>query len=347
MKPVIDPVMVATSGDVLSQNNFINTFKKELLPKTYVLTANIPEACKLLGKNIESIDEVKKACREIFEMGPKYILIKGGHLNTKDAVDVLYDGKKIREFSLPRISNKKAHGSGCSLSAVITGLLALGETPIGAVRKAKYIVWSMINEGYKVGKGADVLNHSCKIVMPSTLSNNEYFKVWFELKNSIEDIVSKLPHSLVPEVGMNFVYALENAKNIEDICAINGRIFKTKNQVKLCGDINFGASKHVASIVLAAKSFDKNVRSAVNICYSKDNVEICKKVGFSIGFFDRKNEPAKAKSTMEWGTKQAIATLGFVPDVVYDTGGVGKEPMIRILGKNPKDVLTKIYKIIK
>ena len=74
---------------------------------------------------------------------------------------------------------------------------------------------------------------------------------------------------------------------------------------------------------------------------------MCKQAGFRIGFFDRKNEPKATKSTMEWGTRQAIKDLGFVPDIIYDLGGVGKEPMIRILGKSPKDVLLKTQKLLK
>ncbi|MCK5112114.1 MAG: bifunctional hydroxymethylpyrimidine kinase/phosphomethylpyrimidine kinase [Thermoplasmatales archaeon] len=347
LTPVVDPVMIATSGDLLSQNTFVNSFKKYLLPKTFMLTANIPEACELTGLRINSIKDFKKNCQKLLSSGPKYVLIKGGHLDTKNAIDVLYDSKNFYEFSLPRIPNKKAHGSGCTLSAIITGLLALGETPVEAVRKAKYIIWDMINQGYIPGKGSDILNHSCEMIMPSTFPNNKYFDVWFELKNAIQKLVSILPPTFVPEVGMNFAYAVKNAQKLQEICAVNGRIFKTKDKTMICGDIDFGSSKHVASVVLAAMSVDKNVRSAANICYSKNIVELCKKVGFSIGSFDRKNEPTNAISTIEWGTKHAIPKLGFVPDVIYDTGDIGKEPMIRVLGNNPEDVLSKLKKLLK
>ncbi|MCK5261421.1 MAG: bifunctional hydroxymethylpyrimidine kinase/phosphomethylpyrimidine kinase, partial [Thermoplasmatales archaeon] len=285
LTPVVDPVMIATSGDLLSQNTFVNSFKKYLLPKTFMLTANIPEACELTGLRINSIKDFKKNCQKLLSSGPKYVLIKGGHLDTKNAIDVLYDSKNFYEFSLPRIPNKKAHGSGCTLSAIITGLLALGETPVEAVRKAKYIIWDMINQGYIPGKGSDILNHSCEMIMPSTFPNNKYFDVWFELKNAIQKLVSILPPTFVPEVGMNFAYAVKNAQKLQEICAVNGRIFKTKDKTMICGDIDFGSSKHVASVVLAAMSVDKNVRSAANICYSKNIVELCKKVGFSIGSF--------------------------------------------------------------
>ncbi|UCD13357.1 MAG: bifunctional hydroxymethylpyrimidine kinase/phosphomethylpyrimidine kinase [Thermoplasmatales archaeon] len=347
LNPVVDPVMVATSGDPLSQTTFIKSFKKYLLPKVFMVTANIPEAYEITGVKINSIDDFKKPCQNLFSLGPKYVLIKGGHLNTKNAIDVLYDGKKFHEFSLPRIPNKKAHGSGCTLSALITGLLALGKIPVEAVRKAKYITWDMIRHGYVPGNGSDVLNHSCEIGMPPTLPDSSHFEVWFELKNAVEKLISMLPLAFIPEVGVNFAFALKNAQKLEDICAIDGRIVKTKDKPRICGGIEFGVSKHIASIILATMSVNKNARSAVNISYSKNTLELCKKVGLSIGFFDRKNEPANVPSTMEWGTKQAIAILGGVPDIIYDIGDIGKEPMIRMLGNDPEDVLSKLKKIIK
>ncbi len=347
LTPVVDPVMIATSGDQLSQKTFVSSLKKNLLPKALMLTANIPESENLTKVKIRSLEDVKKNCKKLFSYGPKYVLIKGGHLSNKKAIDILYDGKDFYEHSLPRISNKKAHGSGCSLSALITGLIALGENPIDAVKKSKYIVWDMIKQGYKPGKGSDVLNHLCNINIPNSYENNEYFDVWFELKNAIQKLLSILPSNFVPEVGTNFVYAVKKAQKFQDICAINGRITKTKNKAKLCGNIDFGSSQHVASIVLAVMSIDDNIRSALNIRYSKELLELCKKTNLSIGSFNRQNEPSNVVSTMEWGTKYTISKLGYVPDIIFDTGGIGKEPMIRFLGNNPEDVIYKLIKLIK
>jgi hydroxymethylpyrimidine/phosphomethylpyrimidine kinase len=145
---------------------------------------------------------------------------------------------------------------------------------------------------------------------------------------------------------MNFAYALPNAKTPNDVCAIDGRITKHKGRFSLCGTLDFGASKHVASIVLTAMSYDATMRSAVNIRYSQKTVDLCKKIGFTLGSFDRKNEPLDAASTMAWGTNYVITEHGRLPDIIYDTGSVGKEPMIRVLGKNPEEVLLKIQKLL-
>jgi len=346
LKPVVDPVMVATSGDALSNRSFLSALKKELLPHAVMVTANIPEACALAQMQDIRFQDLEKAGQKIFELGPEYIVIKGGHLPGEMVTDVVYDGKKFHYVTLPRIPQKKAHGSGCTLSALITGLLASGEPSVTAVKKAKAIVWSMIHEGYTPGKGADVLNHSSRVQIPPLTQNPVEFDVWLQLLNAVETLISYLPSHYIPEVGMNFVYALPKAKKRTDVCGIEGRITRNKDKAVLCGTLGFGASKHIASIVLAAMSFDTTIRSACNLRYDQTTVRLCERLGLTLGSFGRKFEPKDVSSTMEWGTKHAIMTAGFVPDIIYDTGGAGKEPMIRVLGKNPQDVHTKIKKII-
>ena len=346
IKPVVDPVMISTSGDILTHENFLKTMKKELVPQALMITANIPEAIALASMNISNQNDIEDACKQIFKLGPKYVLIKGGHTKSEMVTDTLYDGIHFHRFILPRIPQRKAHGSGCTLSALITGLLALGEPPVIAAQKAQSIVWTMIQEGYIPGKGADVLNHTSSIQTPPLVKNNEQFQTWLQLKNAVYTLISLLPGSLIPQVGMNFAYGLPDATTRDDICAIDGRITRQKNKASLCGRLEFGASKHVAAIILAALSFDPTMRSALNICYSSQTVQRCKDIGLTYGSFDRKFEPPTATSTMEWGTKQAITACGFVPDVIYDTGSVGKEPMIRVIGKNPENVLNKIKKVV-
>ncbi|HIG99849.1 MAG TPA: bifunctional hydroxymethylpyrimidine kinase/phosphomethylpyrimidine kinase, partial [Thermoplasmata archaeon] len=90
---------------------------------------------------------------------------------------------------------------------------------------------------------------------------------------------------------------------------------------------------------------DPTMRSALNIRYAEKTLKVCTKLGCTLGSFDRGLEPKNASSTMEWGTNHAIVTAGYVPDIIFDSGAVGKEPMIRVLGKNPQDVLTKIKRI--
>ena len=354
IKPIVDPIIRSTTNNPLYHDkySFISTFKKTLLPKTYLLTANIPEANALVGWKIKNLHDVEKACKTLHQLGVKNVLIKGGHLPTKQVYNVFSDGKKIHTISLPRIPNKEAHGSGCTISALITGLIALKEKPFDAVKKASYITWEMIRKGYNIGRGADTINLLLHIEkdtppVPPPDKSNDHLNTWKDLKDAAEKLTSTLPITYIPEVGINIGYATPNAKTLKDIYAVDGRIIKTQDKPIRCGKIAFGCSKHIASIILEATSFNPHVRCAMNIIYSKKNLELCKKAGFTIGTFDRKKEPSDTRSTMKWGTKQVLEKLGFIPDIIYDTGEIGKEPMIRILGKNPVDVVAKIHKLLE
>ena len=111
-KAVVDPVMVATSGDPLSNNGFLASLIENLLPNSSLITANISEASALAGITITKQEDCEKAAKEIFHFGPEYVLIKGGHLPGEMVTDVLYDGSQFHRFVLPRIAQRKAHGSG-------------------------------------------------------------------------------------------------------------------------------------------------------------------------------------------------------------------------------------------
>jgi len=349
LKVVVDPVTVATSGNSLSDENFVNSIKKELLPYAFMMTPNINEAQVFSNKKIKTFEDVKKACSILHKMGPQYVLITGGHLKGDYAKDVMYNGKDYAVFSLPKIPDKIIHGSGCTFSSLITGLVALGENPNNAVERSKNIVWNMIYQSYNLNKSPYIVNTSLNISkdVPYSFQNKECFKIWLELKESVETLISILPMDQIPEVGINVGYALAQAKNHKDICAIDGRIVKTLCGGIRTGNICFGASKHIASVILAVMSFNSDIRCALNFKYSRDNIKKCKEAGFSIGSFNRTYEHSAISSTLDWGTKEAITKLNYIPDIIYDTGAVGKEPMIRLLGRNPKDLIEKIESLLK
>jgi len=150
----------------------------------------------------------------------------------------------------------------------------------------------------------------------------------------VQDAVSMLEKcegfpALIPEVGTNIGMALSGATGTDDVAAVRGRIVRVDG-AKAVGNVEFGASRHVAKVILAAMRFDGNMRSAMNIRYSPDILSACKKLGFSIASFDR-----------------AIEGFGAVPDVVYDLGSVGKEAMVRLLGRTATEVAKKATKICK
>jgi hydroxymethylpyrimidine kinase/phosphomethylpyrimidine kinase len=349
LKPVVDPVISSTSNDPLSTKGFIDAFKKEMIPVAYILAPNIPEASLLLGKPLSTLEDLEDACVTLHRLGAEHVIIKGGHSQSDEATDVYYNGEgDVKTYSLPRIPSRITHGSGCTYTALITGLLALGEKPYKAFEKAKRITWSMINQGYKVGEGGWVLNHSIQTCsIPPDTTSSDHFNVWLELKNAVDDLLSFIPSDLIPEVGTNIGYAVIGACTLEEICSINGRIIKTRAGVTCNGALAFGVSHHVASVILSVMSYDMSMRSAMNIYYSKRILDSCIKSGLTMGSFSRDEQPAGEESTMEWGTRYVISKKGFIPDIIYDEGGVGKEPMIRIIGRTPSDIVRKTRLIVK
>ncbi|MBL7994088.1 bifunctional hydroxymethylpyrimidine kinase/phosphomethylpyrimidine kinase [bacterium] len=160
-KLVVDPVMVAKSGDKLLQDNAVHALVHKLIPMALVVTPNIPEAEVLTGEKISSHEDMEKACRRLLEMGCRAVVVKGGHLE-KDAVDVFSDGKKIHHMSSKRYRTKNTHGTGCTFSAAIAAYLAKGYSTLEAVKLSKKYITGAIAQAYSVGKGHGPVHHFYK-----------------------------------------------------------------------------------------------------------------------------------------------------------------------------------------
>lgn len=147
---------------------------------------------------------------------------------------------------------------------------------------------------------------------------------------------------LIPEVRSNIVMAKKDAKTIEDVVGIPGRITVVNKKPKAFMKPDFGASSHMARFILAVMKHDPSKRSALNIRYNEKILKICEKLGMKVSFYDRRKEPEDIKKieggTIPWGVKTAINRIGSVPDVIYHTGDWGKEPSICIIGEDALEV---------
>lgn len=162
---VVDPVMVAESGDALLEPDAVEALKALLLPLATVVTPNVAETGALVGRELQDWDGLKSAAGDILAMGTRAVLLKGGHLPGDEAVDVLCDGGGYREYRAPRIETRGAHGTGCTFAAGIAARLALGDNLGSAVEHAKAYLSRAIREATNPGAGASVLNHGwpCQI----------------------------------------------------------------------------------------------------------------------------------------------------------------------------------------
>jgi hydroxymethylpyrimidine kinase / phosphomethylpyrimidine kinase / thiamine-phosphate diphosphorylase len=340
---IVDPVMVAKSGDSLLKKEARKALREELIPLALMVTPNLPEASVLAGIDVNNLNTMKEGARRIYNLGARNVLIKGGHMEKADIVDLLFDGKAFYEYPVQRISTKNTHGTGCTFASAIATELAKGNTVQTAIARAKALITSAIKCSLPFGKGHGPTN-------PYAMIANEMdrFQVIQDLTKALKTLQEKKIGSLIPEVHSNLGYALPCAKTSEDVAAFPGRITKLNGSIATFSCPAFGSSHHIASIILTAMKHDPNFRSAMNIRFSDQIIHICKQVGLQVRSFDRADEPLQIKSqegsSLEWGT-QEVLKHSEIPDIIFDRGDVGKEPMVRVIGKNPDDVVRKVLKI--
>lgn len=155
---VVDPVMVAKSGDPLLRPDARHALVERILPLALVVTPNLPEAGALAGFPVTDRESMEAAARRIANLGPRHVLVKGGHLEG-DPLDLLWDGHVFREFRGERINSPNTHGTGCTLSAAIAAGLALGQPLADSIARAKAYVTRAILEGFQAGRGVGQLRH--------------------------------------------------------------------------------------------------------------------------------------------------------------------------------------------
>jgi hydroxymethylpyrimidine/phosphomethylpyrimidine kinase len=348
---VVDPVMIAKSGASLLKEEAVEALMRYLIPVATVVTPNKFEAERLAGLSINSLSDAKKAAKYIVEeLGAQAVVLKGGHIEGDESVDILYYSGTFKEFRAKRIHTKNTHGTGCSFSAAITAELAKGKPIDEAVKIAKMFITTAIEHGLQLGRGSGPVNPIAWLAIPA-----EKFFVLENLQRAVEILEESghLVSTLVPEVGMNIVMALPKpyAKGLDSVAGVMGRIVRVGGKVKAVGPIAFGASRHMARAVLKAMEFDERFRAVANIRFDEELIEIAKGLGYSASFYDRSQEPVEIKSvegaTIPWGVEQAVTRVKRVPDVIYHKGDWGKEPMINVFGFTAVDVAEKILKLAK
>lgn len=156
---VIDPVMVAKGGAALLECEAVKVFSDQLLPLAYLLTPNVPEAERLLGRSIKNEAEMEQAAVDLHALGAANVLVKGGHMSGRLSTDILFDGSICRRVSSERIFTSNTHGTGCSYASAIAALLAQGEPLLTAVERSKSFITSAIRLARPLGNGHGPVNH--------------------------------------------------------------------------------------------------------------------------------------------------------------------------------------------
>ncbi len=350
---VVDPVMVAKSGARLLAEEAIESLKRELLPLARVLTPNKYEAEILSGITIGRVEDAEEAARAIArELGVESVVVKGGHIESGDrVVDVVYVGGSVKRVETERVAGC-THGTGCSFSAAIAANLAKGLPVLDSIVEARNFILTAISRSYRVGRGSCPVNPTAYLELDAELYRAQRALAGTLERMTSEPLARRLA-AVIPEVQSNMVYSVPRrlARGVADVVGVPGRIVRYADKVAAFGYPQPGASSHVARLVLEAMKYDPSIRSAMNIKYNEELVEAAKRLGMSAAVVDRREEPEEVRrvegASLPWMVKRAVEQCGRVPDVLADLGDVGKEPLIRVFGKTPDEVLDKILKLMR
>lgn len=347
---VVDPVCVAQSGSRLLKEDAVEAMM-EIFPLADLLTPNVPEAELFTGIEIKSRDDFFQAIEILLEMGPKAVLIKGGHFDSVAATDWFgTKGQQPIPLMQQRVKCTNNHGTGCTLSAAIASGLAKGEPLVAAIRHAQQYLNLALRSAFSIGEGSGPPNHSAPMLIDKLrvglLDDLHDLGLKFRVIDGIAD--------LIPEVRMNVALALPYATTTADVVAFSGRISSTeKGEVLIAGQPRYGASEIMSKVVLTARKTCHEINCAANIRLNDDILNAITECGLVQAWFDRDEEPEKNRnnelSTVEWGVAYALSNHSDpdLVDVICDNGSVGKEPMIRVLAKDLSDLEAKFLGILK
>ncbi len=156
---VLDPVMISKSGSELLQKPAQVDLLERLFPMADLVTPNLQEAEAITKLRLQTVEDMQEAARRIMDLGPARVVLKGGHLSGKEAVDVYDDGSQVELLRAAQVETKNTHGTGCTFSSAIAAHLALGLEPLPAVQKAKAYITGAIASSLSLGKGHGPVDH--------------------------------------------------------------------------------------------------------------------------------------------------------------------------------------------
>ena len=339
---IVDPVVYSGSGLRLAMEGYEEAIKTKLIPVADVITPNRIEAENLSGLKITDALSVQPVCVALADIGCSTIIIKGGHIDEKglNVVDYLYTEGYFRFYPRERVldvDTPHIHGTGCVFSSLITGFLSLGYDPEESIFFTEDFMEKTFRKVFPLRKG---------VVLDTGYTNSEIDVLMAVQK--VVDFLCKKPEftKFIPEVRTNVSISKVDAKKLNDVAAVDGRITVVNGKPTAAGPIQFGASNHTGRLALSAKKLDNSINAVINLKYSAETIMKVSESSLTILEVSRSKEDDRVKhvenSTMDWIVKAAYDKINKIPDVLWDAGEPEKEPMIRLFAKNASDLIKKI-----
>ncbi|WEL17278.1 Hydroxymethylpyrimidine/phosphomethylpyrimidine kinase [Halorhabdus sp. SVX81] len=337
---VVDPVMVAASGDRLLEPEAEDAYER-LIAEATLVTPNADEAAVLTG--IEPVDESTaiEAGEAIVGMGADAALVKGGHIAGEDIVDVLVTPESVRTFRHERIDTDATHGSGCTLSAAIATHRGQGESLADSVGAGIDLLTRAVRYNLDVGEGPGAVHH-----LVETRERAERTATAEAVEALVADFVGEGDEAiqgdisaLIPKVGTNVAGATPFAERPGEVAAVDGRITRTLAGPRPNRGVRFGASSHVARYLLDAREGDADCRFAVNWRYDE-------RVAEALDTLDGEVVELDGRPTLESGFGTEFATVDD-PVAVVDPGGEGRVPTTILLAHDPDTLRERTEQLLE
>lgn len=361
---VYDPVTISSAGKRLSIDGLEIEIDKKLFQNVMVVTPNLSEALFYSNVNYEkfNLNNYKKIGKILLEKlfsdpsklnKEKAVIIKSFDLNTEKLGDLVVINKEINsKFNLEFSFYEKLrihfhgniHGSGCVYSSAIAAFLSKGYRIGDAIASAEQFFNENFQNFIKLPNKGRVIDLTY---------SEEQLKVITQIKEIYNFISNdKRFTKLIPEVRLNISCSLPYAKDKMDIAAIEGRVTIVNGFPKASGEIKFGVSDHTARLILSAKKFNNSLNLVINLRYNQNLIEKLEWTSnLKLYEFVRDTESyqtrLKEKLTMQWLIEKTIEDINYIPDIIWDKGEIGKEPIIRLFATDSKDMINKLRKIIK
>ena len=345
---VVDPVMVAASGDRLLEPAAEDAYE-ELVAGSTLVTPNVDEAEVLTGREVTDPESATAAGEDLVGMGADAALVKGGHLGGEDVVDVLVTADTVETLRHARVDTAATHGSGCTLSSATATRLAHGDDLPAAVRSGVDLLARAVRYNLDVGEGPGAVHHAVALRDRAARQPTAERVEWV-----LRDFVERDVSPLVPEVGMNVASATPYAETEGECAAVEGRLTRTLDGVASPRGVRFGASTHVAGALLAAREADADLRFAANCRYDGAIAAVLAGLDGTVVGYDReeyadgdgRGDGAGPAATRR-GVKAAVtgADVDGSPVAAVGEGGA-KEPLVTLFAPRAGGLVDRVATLL-
>jgi hydroxymethylpyrimidine/phosphomethylpyrimidine kinase len=305
---VVDPVLFAGAGDSLHREGLLEALRSKLVPMATVVTPNRGEAEALSSGTVLDVAGAEAAGRALLEIGALGALVKGGHMEMADVVDVFCEGGDVLELRSPRLA-QKVHGGGCTLSSYIAAFMARGMAGREAVLAAKLRIHDAIALSYRVGGGMNAVNP-----MATLQKRAMEMDAVERVRKACELLEGRLDPEWLPRGGGNLAYSLPYPVGISEVCAIDGGIQANGGRAKRIGDVRFSASEECARVILDSIGCGRSA-ACLKLDGSDERLDILR--GHRLRISDDRTLAGQADVVLrEEGGKNAAYLLGLDPEDV-------------------------------